>query len=121
MTIRPVLAWPIGFGVRVLLDEPLMTAAFLDEGGVLGAYAAQVADGRYRARHLAVVEWIRELQKTGALDAHIDADALGLALSSTTLGLLTAAKHLGPLNAEQLEGALHAMEHLVAQLEPPLA
>ena len=94
-----------------------MTAAFLDEGGVLGAYAAQVADGRYRARHLAVVEWIRELQKTGALDAH----ALGLALSSTTLGLLTAAKHLGPLNAEQLEGALHAMEHLVAQLEPPLA
>ncbi|MDO5092443.1 MAG: TetR/AcrR family transcriptional regulator [Propionibacteriaceae bacterium] len=117
----PRLSVAYRVGVRVLLDEPLMTAAFLDDGGVLGTYAAQVADGRYRARHLAVVEWIRELQKTGALDAHIDADALGLALSSTTLGLLTAAKHLGPLSAEQLEGALHAMEHLVAKLEPPPA
>ncbi|QWW19582.1 TetR/AcrR family transcriptional regulator [Schaalia sp. 19OD2882] len=104
-------------GVRVLLDEPLMTAAFLDDEGVLGTYISEVSDGRYRARYLAVVEWIRELQRAGALAADVDAESLGLALSSTTLGLLTAAKHLGPLTRDQLEGALEAMEHMVSRLE----
>ena len=41
------------------------------------------------------------------------------AASSTTLGLLTAARHLGPLTEQQLAGALGAVEHLVAGLEPP--
>lgn len=113
----PRLSTAYRVGVRVLLDDPLMTAAFLDDEGVLGTYAATVTDGRYRARHLAVVEWINELQKTGALDTHIDAAALGLALSSTTLGLLTAAKYLGPLTQDQLEAALLAMEYMVANLE----
>lgn len=113
----PRLSTAYRVGVRVLLDDPLMTVAFLDDEGVLGTYAATVTDGRYRARHLAVVEWINELQKTGALDTHIDAAALGLALSSTTLGLLTAAKYLGPLTQDQLEAALLAMEYMVANLE----
>lgn len=106
-------------GVQVLLDDPLMTAAFLDDKGVLGSYVDTVDDGRYRIRYLAVIDWIAELQKSGSLSARVDAEALGLALSSTTLGLLTAAKHLGPLTRNQLEAAIGAVEHMVAGLEAP--
>ncbi len=115
----PRLSTAYRVGARALLDDPLMTAALLDDEGVLGTYTATVTDGRYRARHLAVVEWIQQVQKSGALDPHVDAAALGLALSSTTLGLLTAAKLLGPLTRAQLEAALGAMEYLVSRLEPP--
>ncbi len=114
----PRLSTAYRIGVQVLLENPLMTAAFLDDKGVLGTYAGTVHDGRYRARYLAVVDWIAELQKTGSLDTRVDPEALGLALSSTTLGLLTAAKHLGPLTRDQLEAAIRAVEHLVAGLEP---
>ena len=113
----PRLSAAYRIGVRVLLDDPLMTAAFLDDTGVLGSYIDTVDDGRYRSRYLGVVEWISELQKSGALTTRVDAEALGLALSSTTLGLLTAAKHLGPLSRDQLEAAIRAMELLVAGLE----
>lgn len=114
----PRLSTAYRVGVHVLLNDPLMTAAFLDDEGVLGAYARTVSDGRYRARYLAVVDWIAELQQTGSLSTRIDAEALGLALSTTTLGLLTAAKHLGPLTRDQLEATIRAMEHLVTGLEP---
>ncbi|MCH1882669.1 TetR/AcrR family transcriptional regulator [Agrococcus sp. ARC_14] len=115
---RPRLSAAYRASIEVLLDEPLMVAAFLDDAGVLGSYAVAVRDGRYRERMLEIVRWIAELQERGELDAGIDAEALGLALSSTTLGLLTAAQHLGPLSREQLAGAIGAMEALVSGLEP---
>lgn len=115
---RPRLSEAYRVGLEVLLDEPLMTAAFLDDAGVLGSYAATVRDGRYRERLAGTAEWIAALQADGELDAGVDTAALALALSSTTLGLLSAAKHLGPLSREQLAGAITAMELLVAGLEP---
>jgi len=115
---RPRLSEAYRVGLEVLLDEPLMTAAFLDDAGVLGSYADTVRDGRYRERLVGAAEWIAALQSEGELDARVDTAALALALSSTTLGLLTAAKHLGPLSREQLAGAIAAMELLVSGLEP---
>lgn len=114
----PRLSVAYRVAVRVLLDDPLMCAAFLDDEGVLGAYAATVDDGRYRERHAAVVDWIAALQRDGLLDARLAPRDLGLALSSFTIGLLTSAKLLGPLTSEELEGAIAAVELLVAGLEP---
>lgn len=105
-------------GVQVLLDDALMSAAFLDDAGVLGEHVATVTDGRYRTRMVDVEAWIADLQAAGRLAADIDAAALALALSSTTLGLISAAKHFGPLSRDDLAGALTAMERLVAGLEP---
>lgn len=115
---RPRLSEAYRIGIEVLLDEPLMTAAFLDDAGVLGSYTATVRDGRYRERLLTAVTWLADLQQHGELDASIDAEALALALSSTTLGLLTAAKHLGPLTREQFAAAIAAVGQLVSKVEP---
>lgn len=83
--LRRVLASRIGR--ECVARRPLMTAAFLDDDGAPGSYAATVTDGRYRAPHMAVVEWIRQLQEAWNLNKGIDAEDLGLALSNTTLGI----------------------------------
>lgn len=114
----PPLSLAYRVGAEVLLGDPLMTAAFLDDAGVLGSYIDTVTDGRYRQRYLATAEWITELQRRGRLSAELDAEALALALSSATLGLLTASKHLGPLEPGRLRDALSAIEAMVALLEP---
>lgn len=113
----PALSTAYRFAVEVLLENPLMTAAFLDDKGVLGSYVESVRDDRYRLRYLASVAWITRLQQRGSIKADVDADALALALSSTTLGLLTAAKHLGPLSRDQLQAAIETMAVLVSSLE----
>lgn len=102
---------------RALLDDPLMTAAFLDDRGVLGSHVTQVGDGRYRERHLGVVAWLRELQDRGELDDQVDAEALALALSSATIGLLSAARLLGPLSPAQLESAIDTVGRMAASFE----
>ncbi len=117
LTDDPPLSEAYAVGVEVLLDDPLMTAAFLDDHGVLGSYVDTVEDDRYRLRHRAVVEWIGALQQRGDLDPGVDAEGLALALSSTTLGLLSAAQRLGPLTREQLRAAIATMGRLVASLE----
>lgn len=117
-TPTPSLSAAYRVGVEVLLDDPLMTAAFLDDAGVLGSYAASVTDGRYRQRLDDVAEWIAELQAQGRVVKDVEATALALALSSATIGLLTAARHVGPLNREDLRAALGALERLVSGLEP---
>src|SRR5690606_13427006 len=115
---RPRLSVAYRVALEVLLDDPLMTAAFLDDRGVLGAYADAHRGERYGARHRAVVTWVRELQEAGALDAAVDAEGLALALSSATIGLLSASRLLGPLDRGQLEAALAALSDLVARVEP---
>lgn len=100
-----------------LVEEPLLCAAFLDDGGVLGSQVSRITDGRYRERHLGVEAWIEELQTTGALSTRVPAPDLALALSSATLGLLTAARTLGPFDADDLQGALRALEVMVGYLE----
>lgn len=113
----PRLSRAYAVGAEVLLEDPLMTAAFLDDRGVLGSYVDTVTDDRYRRRHRDVVNWIRTLQQQGSLAGSVDAEGLGLALSSTTLGLLDAARRLGPLDRDQLRAAIAAMAELLAGLE----
>ena len=102
---------------RALLDDPLMTAAFLDDQGVLGAHVLEVTDGRYRARHERVIAWFRDLQERGRIVADVDPHALALALSSTTIGLLSAARLLGPLDRAQLESAIETIGRMAATFE----
>ncbi|XPP25653.1 MAG: TetR/AcrR family transcriptional regulator [Leucobacter sp.] len=116
-TEHPSLSRAYAVGVQVLLDDPLMTAAFLDDHGVLGSYVDAVHDDRYRARHHFTVEWITALQDRGALSRRVDATSLALALSSATIGLLTAAKHLGPLTRDNLRSAIEALAMLVSLIE----
>ncbi len=116
-TEHPSLSSAYAVGVQVLLDDPLMTAAFLDDHGVLGSYVDAVRDDRYRARHQSTVRWIGALQERGALSPRVDAESLALALSSTTIGLLTAAKHLGPLTRDDLRSAIETVAVLVSSLE----
>lgn len=102
---------------RALLDDPLMTAAFLDDRGVLGAHVLAVTDGRYRTRHERVIAWLRDLQGRDRIVADVDPQALALALSSTTIGLLSAARLLGPLDRAQLESAIETIGRMAATFE----
>lgn len=102
---------------RALLDDPLMTAAFLDDQGILGSHVMEETDGRYRERHQRVVEWFRELQERGLIVADVDPRTLALALSSTTIGLLSAARLLGPLDPALLEGTIDTIGRMAAAFE----
>lgn len=103
--------------VRVLLDDRLMTAAFLDDRGVLGSHVDTVPDDRYRTRHLGVIDWLTDLQRSGRISDDVDPADLALALSSASLGLLSAAKLFGPLRPEQLEGAIETIGRMAATFE----
>ncbi|TWD81071.1 TetR family transcriptional regulator [Kribbella amoyensis] len=114
---RPPLSEAYRAGLRTLLDDRLMTAAFLDDQGVIGGHVDTVTDGRYRARHVGVVEWLRDLRDRGELVEDVDPEHLALALSSVTIGLLSAAKLLGPVTPAQLEGAVETLTRMVESLE----
>ncbi|WOF23671.1 TetR/AcrR family transcriptional regulator [Microbacterium betulae] len=114
---RPPLSRAYAVGARVLLDDRLMTAAFLDDRGVLGAYLDAVDDDRYRRRHRDVVAWIETLQRRGSLSRAVDAEALALVLSSTTIGLLQAARHVGPVTEDDLHAAIETIGGLLRPLE----
>lgn len=103
--------------MRALHDDRLMTAAFLDDRGVLGSHVSAVTDGRYRTRHLLVIDWLVQQQNQGRLRGDVDPEHLALALSSATIGLLSANALLGPLDSEQLEGALTTLATMVAVFE----
>ncbi|WEK62805.1 MAG: TetR/AcrR family transcriptional regulator [Candidatus Microbacterium colombiense] len=102
---------------RAVVADPLMTAAFLDDAGVLGRHVESISGPRYRARHLGVIEWVRALQQRGAIRAEVDAEHLALALSSATIGLLSAARLIGPLAADDLEGAIDTLGVMAAIFE----
>ncbi|MFP3786339.1 hypothetical protein, partial [Burkholderia sp. SIMBA_024] len=80
-------------------------------------HVTEVEHGRYRERHLGVVEWLHDLQRRGEIDEQVDAEALALALSSATIGLLSAARLLGPLSSEQLESAIDTVGRMAASFE----
>ncbi|MBP3978076.1 TetR/AcrR family transcriptional regulator [Microbacterium sp. BLY] len=100
-----------------LLDDDLMTAAFLDDAGVLGARVSAQPPARYRARHARVVATIRDLQERGRIRRDVDPEGLALALSSATIGLLSAASVLGPLDAARLESAIDTIGRMAATFE----
>jgi len=102
---------------RALSGDALMTAAFLDDRGVLGTHVAEITDGRYRERQGRVVEWLRDLQERGEIVDDVDVQALALALSSASIGLLTAAQVLGPFEQGQLERAIDTIGRMVETFE----
>lgn len=114
---HPSLSAAYRASARALLDDPLMSAAFLDDRGILGVHALATTDDRYRARHAGVVTWLRRLQEQGRIVEDVTAEALALALSSATIGLLSAARLLGPLDAAQLESAIDAIGRMAASFE----
>lgn len=116
---HPRLGTAYRVAVRVLLDDPLMTAAFLDDRGVLGRHVGGVTDDRYLERHRTVISWLTDLQARGMIVSDVAPEDLALALSSTTIGLLSAAALLGPLSASQLEGAIEVAGRMAASFETP--
>lgn len=108
--------------VRALVQDDLMTAAFLDDRAVLGTHVETVDDDRYRRRHEGVVVWLREQQVRGALVADVAPEHVALALSSATIGLLSAGRMLGPLSLADLEGAIEALARMAStfEVEPPV-
>lgn len=114
---HPRLSSAYRASARALSDDALMTAAFLDDRGVLGAHVAEVTDGRYRERQRRVVEWLRGLQDQGEIVADVDVEALALALSSASIGLLSAARLLGPFEPAQLERAIDTIGRMAETFE----
>ncbi len=114
---HPRLSSAYRASARALSDDALMTAAFLDDRGVLGAHVAEVTDGRYRERQRRVIEWLRGLQDQGEIVADVDVEALALALSSASIGLLSAARLLGPFEPEQLERAIDTIGRMAETFE----
>ncbi|GAA2228685.1 hypothetical protein GCM10010413_26360 [Promicromonospora sukumoe] len=100
-------------GVEALLDDPLMSAAMLDDRAVLGEHVRAVGPERYRARFRWITGHIEELRASGHVRADVDPEAVSLALSSVTIGLLSASALIGPLTPEQLRAALGVVADLV--------
>jgi AcrR family transcriptional regulator len=100
-------------GVEALLDDPLMSAAMLDDRAVLGEHVRTVGPERYRARFHWVTGHIEELRAAGRVRADLDAEAVSLALSSVTIGLLSASALIGPFTHDQLRSALDVIAGLV--------
>lgn len=100
-------------GVEALLDDRLMSAAFLDDRAVLGEHVRTVGPDRYRARFQWLTDHIGELRAAGRVRADLDPEAVSLALSSVTIGLLSASSLIGPLRPEQLRSALGVLADLV--------
>lgn len=114
---RPRLSAAYRAFARALVEDPLMTAAYLDDRGILGAHVSEVTDGRYRERHRGVVEWLHELQRQGQIVADVEVEPLALALSSASIGLLSAARLLGPFDPAQLERAIDTIGRMAETFE----
>lgn len=111
----------LGEGFRrvlvALVGDPLMTAALLDDSGVLGAYVSRVDDGRYRDRHLALVAYVIALQEGGALRPEVDPGSVALALSATMTGFLSVGRVVGLDDTDHLSGAADALALMIGALE----
>ncbi|MEU4016157.1 helix-turn-helix domain-containing protein [Microbacterium sp. NPDC028030] len=114
---HPRLSSAYRASARALSEDALMTAAFLDDRGVLGDHVAAVEDGRYRDRQRRVVEWLHDLQNRGEIVSDVDVDALALALSSASIGLLSAARLLGPMEPAHLERAIDTIGRMAETFE----
>ncbi|WP_292765827.1 TetR/AcrR family transcriptional regulator [Microbacterium sp. UBA3486] len=114
---RPRLSSAYRASARALSADALMTAAFLDDRGILGAHVAEITDGRYRDRQRRVIDWLHGMQRRGEIVADVDVEALALALSSASIGLLSAARLLGPFDSAQLERAIDTIGRMAETFE----
>ncbi|MHA6629405.1 TetR/AcrR family transcriptional regulator [Pseudonocardia sichuanensis] len=121
-TGRVGLATAYRLGVDALLDDPLMTAAFLDDHDVLGTQVRNAPADRYRDRAAWLTGYVEQLHAAGALRVEAPPAAVSLALSAFTIGLLSANALLGPLSRDRLAAAVEVVAVLVEQgLEAPVA
>lgn len=111
----------LGEGFRrvlvAMVSDPLMTAALLDDSGVLGSYVAQVTDDRYRTRHVALVAYVVALQEGGALRRDVDPGSVALALSAAMTGFLSVGRVVGLDDTDHLSGAADALAMMIGALE----
>ncbi|WP_337003612.1 MULTISPECIES: TetR/AcrR family transcriptional regulator [unclassified Microbacterium] len=114
---NPRLSAAYRASARALSSDALMTAAFLDDRGLLGEHVAEITDGRYRERQRRVVAWLHDLQERGEIVPDVDVEALALALSSASIGLLSAARLLGPIDPAQLERAIDTIGRMAETFE----
>lgn len=99
---------------EALLDDELLTAAYLDDAGVLGDYvASQSDDDRYRRRLDAFSGYIGLLRDRGELDPALDPESLTLALAAFTVGLLSITKIVGPIRRELLGDTIRTIGTIV--------
>lgn len=99
---------------EALLDDELLTAAYLDDSGVLGDYvASRSVDDRYRRRLEAFSAYIELLHRRGDLDPDLDPEPLALALAAFTVGLLSLAKIVGPIRREVLGDTIRTIGTIV--------
>ncbi|WP_190813179.1 TetR/AcrR family transcriptional regulator [Saccharopolyspora pogona] len=101
------------FGIEALLDDSLMTAAFLDDEAVLGSHVRAVGDDRCRQRFAWIIDYVEALHEAGSLVSDAAPEAISLALSSFTIGLLSVNSVLGPLTRDQLAAALDVVITLI--------
>lgn len=102
-----------------LLADSLLTAAFLDDQGILGGYVEERDDDRYRARFAWFDGYLRLLARDGFVRADIDLDALSLAFSAFTIGLLSLSRVVGPVDRERLDGTIRVFATLVDRAVTP--
>lgn len=114
---RPRLSSAYRASARALSEDALMTAAFLDDRGILGAHVAEITDDRYRDRQRRVNEWLQGLQSRGEIVDDVDVEALALALSSASIGLLSASRLLGPFEPTLLERAIDTIGRMAESFE----
>ncbi|PKW17004.1 TetR/AcrR family transcriptional regulator [Saccharopolyspora spinosa] len=100
-------------GIVALLDDSLLTAAFLDDEAVLGSHMPAVGGDRYRQRFAWITEYVEALHEAGSLASDAAPEAISIALSSFTIGLLSASSVLGPLTRDQLAAALDVVTTLI--------
>lgn len=97
-----------------LLEDRLLTAAYLDDAGVLGDYVAEHShDARYRRRLDAFAGYVDLLRRRGRIDPDLDPDALAVALAAFTVGLLSMTRVVGPLPPELLGAAIRTVGTIV--------
>ncbi|MGW3470394.1 TetR/AcrR family transcriptional regulator [Saccharopolyspora sp. NPDC000995] len=101
------------FGIEALLDDSLMTAAFLDDVAVLGSHVRAVGGDRCRQRFAWITEYVEALHEAGSLASDAAPEAISIALSSFTIGLLSASSVLGPLARDQFAAALDVVITLI--------
>lgn len=96
-----------------LLDDRLLTAVFLDDRELLGAYAARSEGERHQRHFIALVAYLAALREGGALRPDLNPGPVALALSATTVGFLALGRALGPQGRDALEEAVDAVADLV--------
>lgn len=109
------LATVYRFGVEALLADPLMRALYVGDRAVLGEHVQGVTDDRYVQRFGWLADYVRRLQRAGAVDPAIPTDTVVRLLAVFTVGLVHAPGTLGATTGEELAATVELFAVLVGR------